>query len=375
MPSTPKKVLIVTWAFYPGNSPRSHRSTELAKELSRQGHAVAVLTPEHAAQAELEADYGIEFIDLGEPKLPSIPLGWKGRPNLVFRAVRRLLWLLFSYPEIEIAWRVCRRLPADKHYDCVISIAAPHAIHWGMAWRIFRGHKPADIWIADCGDPFMGQENDTFSPAFYFRWVEKMFCRYADWITVPTESAREGYYPEFRHKLAVVPQGFRFEDYAHLRDEGSKGNVPRFAYAGLIIPGRRDPSKLLQHLHEVDKPFEFHVFTKTGDIIRPFSEQDPRIILHDFMPRHALLRELAGMDFLVNIENAGTKQTPSKLIDYWLCDRPVLNIRSFEFDTRIVDQFLAGEYQSAFVIDEPDQYRIENVAKKFLILVNSGNEK
>jgi len=36
MPDTKKRILIVTRAFYPGNSPRANRATELAKELSRQ---------------------------------------------------------------------------------------------------------------------------------------------------------------------------------------------------------------------------------------------------------------------------------------------------------------------------------------------------
>ena len=316
MQRSASRILIVTWAFHPGNSPRAHRATELAKELSRQGYSVSVLTGAHSEQVSLSDEYNIQFIDLGEPSLPEIPVGWRGKPNLVFRAIRRLLLILFSYPDIELVWRVARRLPRDIHYDCVISIAMPHSIHWGVAWSAVRGRKPADVWIADCGDPFMGQENDTFSPAFYFRWVEKMFCRNADWITVPTEGALEGYYPEFRHKLEVIPQGFRFEDYAHLRDVSPVGDVPRFAFAGAIMPGIRDPSNLLQYLHGLDRPFEFHVFTQTGGIVRPFSEKDPRIILHEFMPRDALLCKLAGMDFLVNIENAGTKQTPSKLIDY-----------------------------------------------------------
>jgi len=375
MLTSSKRFLIVTQAFHPGNSPRAHRSTELAKELSRQGHAVTVLTSTMKEQAGLAEEYGLQLIDLGEKTWPDIPSGWNGKPNLALRAFRRLLWIMFCYPDIELFWRVASRLPVGTRYDCVISIAAPHAVHWGMAWRIVRGQKPADFWIADCGDPFMGQENDTFSPAFYFRWVEKLFCRNADWITVPTAGAKKGYYPEFRDKLAVIPQGFKFEDYEHLTEARCEGDVIRFAYAGLIIPGRRDPGKLLQYLHKLDTPFEFHIFTKSADTIRPYSSKDSRIILHDFTPRDVLLRELASMDFLVNIENAGTKQTPSKLIDYWLCGRPILNIRSFEFDTRIVDQFLFGDYQSALVIDQPDQYRIENVVQRFLALLNRRCEK
>ena len=363
------RILIVAWAFYPGNSPRAHRATELAKELSRQGHSVTVLTLANEEQATLSDEYGIQFIDLGQPSLPEIPVGWKGKPNIVFRAVRRLLWKLVSYPEIELVWRVARRLPRDTHFDYVISIAVPHAIHWGVAWASARGRKPGDVWIADCGDPFMGAENDTFSPAFYFRWVEKAFCRRADWIAIPTEGAKDGYYPEFRDKLAVIPQGFKFDEYKYLQEiKPVEDGIPRFAFAGVFIQGRRDPRVLLQHLTKKEEPFEFHIFTKSPALVASYAARDKRIIVHEFTPRMTLLEKLAGMDFLINIENIGTKQTPSKLIDYWLCGRPILSVSSHNFEPAAVDRFLDGDYEEALTIEDPEQYDIGNISRRFLEL-------
>ena len=370
-PVVRRKFLIVSRAFYPGNSPRANRTTELAKELCRQGHQVTVLTPYHAPQAALSAEFGMDFLDLGSGRCPEIPILWRGETRLVLRAIRRLLWKFFAYPEIETSLRILQRVPADRNYHCIISIAAPHAVHWGVAWWLERNRGCGATWIADCGDPFMGQENDSFSPAFYFRWVEKAFCRRADWITVPTEGAKDGYYPEFRGKLQVIPQGFRFEEYESLRSIPQlTDGVTRFAYAGLLIPGRRDPRKLLAFLVNQDEPFEFHLFTKSRAPVEPYAEQDSRIILHDVIPREELLPRLAAMDFLLNIENAGQKQTPSKLIDYWLCGRPILSIRSFEFDKAGVERFLRKDYTGALEIDEPDQYRIENVAAGFIKLTD-----
>ena len=42
----PKKILIVTRLFHPEITPRAFRAYELAKEFSRQGHDVTVLTTE-----------------------------------------------------------------------------------------------------------------------------------------------------------------------------------------------------------------------------------------------------------------------------------------------------------------------------------------
>ena len=39
-----KSILIVSISFYPDNSPRSFRATELAKELGRHGNEVDILT-------------------------------------------------------------------------------------------------------------------------------------------------------------------------------------------------------------------------------------------------------------------------------------------------------------------------------------------
>ena len=78
---------------------------------------------------------------------------------------------------------------------------------------------------------------------------------------------------------------------------------------------------------------------------------------------------LASLDFLINFENIGSRQSPSKLIDYLLCGRPVLSLRSFQLDTSLVDQFLEGDYRNAFEIDQPEQYRIENVVDRFMTLV------
>jgi glycosyltransferase involved in cell wall biosynthesis len=371
MPDEKKKILIVTRAFYPGNSPRAHRATELAKELSRQGHAVSVLAPKAHELEDFASTYSITLLDLGEPTWPDVPAVWRGQPNLFLRGLRAFLVKFLSYPALGWTFRVANRLPAERAYDGMISIAAPHSVHWGVALASVLRRKPAVTWIADCGDPFMGMENSGFytHPAFYFRWVEKMFCRAADWITVPTEGAKQGYYREFQDKLAVIPQGFRFEDYEHLRGTKRESGLPRFVYAGGVIPGKRDPRVLIEFLRNCDTEFEFHIFTRQGDILQPCLRGDPRIFLHEFVPRDKLLPQLASMDFLVNFENVGSIQTPSKLIDYWLCGRPVLSLRSYDLDASLVDQFLEGDYRNALVIDRPEQYGIENVVDRFMALV------
>ena len=281
----------------------------------------------------------------------------------------RFAKLLFEYPNIEYMGMTKRALKKESGYDLLISIAVPHPIHWGVAASNPKARKVSGTWVADCGDPYVGQENDSFKVPFYFAWVEKWFMRRTDYITVPTAGAISAYFPEFHPKIKVIPQGFRFEDYQFDQEE-SNHPVPRFAYAGGFIKGRRDPAELLDFLQEIKKDFEFHIYTNSPQLVKSkLNHSKKRILLHDPVPRHDLLKELSTMDFLVNFENAGSRQTPSKLIDYLILKKPILSIKTGALDKELVLEFLSGNYAHQLVISDPEQYQIENVGNKFIQLI------
>ena len=73
------------------------------------------------------------------------------------------------------------------------------------------------------------------------------------------------------------------------------------------------------------------------------------------------------MDFLVNFDNNTGVQTPSKLIDYKLTGRPVLNITA-KLDKVILNEFFDKNYSHAYKIDDLAQYDISNVARQFTSL-------
>jgi hypothetical protein len=332
---------------------------------------VKVLTPRNArVHDRFEKEHGIEIGDLGTPKWKIVQVEGKGVFRLIRRGIVRFAKLLFEYPNMEYNGMVKRALKNESAYDLLISIAVPHPIHWGVAAVDPKARKICRTWVADCGDPYVGQENDTFKVPFYFGTVEKRFMRKADYITVPTKGAISAYFLEFHDKIHVISQGFRFEDY-QFGPEESDHSSPRFAYAGGFIQGRRDPSELLEFLHAIESDFEFHIFTNTPQLVeKMLSTSDNRIILHDPVQRDELLKKLSTMDFMVNFENVGTRQTPSKLIDYLILKKPILSIRTGSLSKEIVEEFLAGNYAHQLDIDDPEQYRIENVCNKFIHLIS-----
>ena len=79
-----------------------------------------------------------------------------------------------------------------------------------------------------------------------------------------------------------------------------------------------------------------------------------------------LIEELRKMDFLVNISNAHSpNQLPSKLIDYGIAGRPILDIDPQHPDYEQIDSFLSGDYSTALKINNLEQYHIGNVGAKF----------
>ncbi|MCH8549213.1 MAG: glycosyltransferase [Balneolaceae bacterium] len=371
--SVSKKILIVSRSFYPMNSPRSFRTTELVKEFARQGHEVTLLTPkDDELHTNFEKEHGVVIKDLGTPAFGPIELKEKsGISWLISKLARRALYQLFEYPDIQYRGLVKRALRKESGYDLLISIAVPHPIHWGVAavWN----RNIAKIWVADCGDPYMGSKLDTINKFFYFSFFEKAFCRKADYITVPIEEAKEGYYSQFREKIRVIPQGFRFED-AQVNGSYSGGNGrPRFAYAGGLIPGGRDPRPLLDHLITQERDFHFILYTRNHNLVEPYvGKGRGEIEIRDYIPRSELLNVMAGMDFLVNIENETAVQMPSKLIDYYLTGRPVLSVSGSSFAPDSVDRFLMRDYSDKVSFEDMDRYRIENVCRQFLTLGVDG---
>jgi len=125
---------------------------------------------------------------------------------------------------------VYQALQQESGYDLLISIAVPHPIHWGVACAWRQKNPIALTWIADCGDPYYGQENDTFRPPIYFKWLENWALGKATYISVPTEGAILAYNPKLESKIKIIPQGFRFED-IKLKVNTGQNDLPRFAYA------------------------------------------------------------------------------------------------------------------------------------------------
>lgn len=364
-----KRILLASAAFYPEISPRSFRATELAKEFSRQGHYVKVITLDRGTtQHEFCRQHGIQLKVLTPRTFPTWDAGGMG--SLPKRILRRLLLQLAEYPDIELYFKYAQALKQESGYDLLISFAVPYPVHWGVARARSARHKIARVWVADCGDPYMGNTVDSFRKMFHFKFVEKWFCAKADFLAITHLDMRDHYYPEFHDKIKEIPQGFNFESDQKNLPLYQPHPVPTFAYAGTFIPGLRDPRPLLNYLNSLSTSFRLFLFTTTPELVKPWVESSRgRMELRPVIPREELLPQLAAMDFLLNISYDIKVQSPSKLVDYYLVNRPVLSLQSGQVDIELVGKFLAGDYSGQFRFEHYDRFRIEAVARQFISLI------
>lgn len=364
-----KKIVIISRTLLPSQAPRSQRTTELAKELARIGHDVTV----YAVLGEYDYSYfekthNLKVKNIGKMKFATLNSDGHFKSSLLRSILSKPFSKLIEYPDIELSFKVAKILKKERDIDLLITIAVPFPIHWGAAYatKYFK-YNNINTWVADCGDPYMG--NRFSKRLFYFKYVEKWFCSKVDYLTIPIKEAKEGYYEEFHNKVKVIPQGFNFEEII-ITDKITNNSVVTFIYAGVFYKGIRDPRPFLDYLCKLDIDFKFIVFTKSKSLIESYkSFLEDKLQIRDYIPRAELLNVMSQADFLVNFENDTEVQSPSKLIDYALSKRPILSVNSHNINKDVINQFLNRDYTNQFVINNVEQYNIENVANKFIDLI------
>jgi len=364
-----KKIVIISRTIFPFQAPRSFRATELAKELAREGHDVTLYgVLGNYDYTGFEREHNIKIKNLGKMRFATRNSSDDVKSSFLNKVLTRLIHRLIEFPDVELMFKVARCLKSERNIDLLVTVAVPYPLHWGAASFIGkRNNDFSGTWVADCGDPYFG--NKFHKRYFYFRYVEKWFCRKADFISVPIEGAKEGYFSEFHHKIKVIPQGFDFNELL-LSDTEPDNPVPVFIYAGAFYKGIRDPGLFLNYLTTVKTDFKFFIYTKNKAMAAPFKEQlAGKLFINDYIPRTELLKIMNGASFLVNIENDTTMQSPSKLIDYLLAKRPILSVNSHRLNEQVINEFLNGDYRNRAVITDLDQYDIKNVAGDFVNLI------
>lgn len=359
------KILLIGQWIFPLNTPRANRTWELAKGLAKEGHDVTIYALlGDRDYSEEERIYNLKIRNLGVSKFGLIDSQNYSKRTFFNRAVGRLVGQHNAFPGFEFYSMIRKCFIEEKDVDLLISIAHPHVIHWAVE-RYFDLLSPK-CWIADCGDPFMG--NAFYPPHRRYKKFEMAWCRRVDYIAVPIEEAKKGYYTEFSNKIRVIPQGF---DNSNIKvAKYTPNNIPTFVFAGVTYPELRDPTRFLQYLYEHKIQCKFIVYSRS-EIFKSYAGKLRGVLeVNDYVPREELIYEMSKSDFLLNISNGTGVQSPSKLIDYKLSGRPILTITS-NFESAEIENFqnfINENYSADTVVDNVERYNIENIVRQFTSL-------
>ena len=153
--------------------------------------------------------------------------------------------------------------------------------------------------------------------------------------------------------------------------EYKKNVVPSFLFMGSIYPGVRDPHSFMDYLLKFNKPYKFIMMMRTPLEEKYVKESNGQIEYITGKGREDVVWECSKADFLINVTNPSMVQTPSKLIDYGIAGRPVLDVTNDFSDASAFLKFYEGDYSGERKVDFLDNYRIENVARLFVELAKN----
>ncbi|MDB8567893.1 hypothetical protein [Turicibacter sanguinis] len=370
-----KKLLINSYYFYPDNTPRAFRTTELAKELIKQGYDVTIALPNRYSKYKNEIEKEIKSNNLifcGKD-ITKLKNNSFNQNKKLRKFVSNIIKYFLSDKNIKYFYTNYSALSQNNDsFDWIISIGLPFYIHIGS---YLFAKKNSIKMIADYGDPF--SSNPAFKIAPYFKLIEKHILKHVEFITIPTKNSIK-YYEKLNcntNKIKIIPQGFDIDSIEVANYE--KNKICTFAYAGLFYEKIRNPKKLFLALEKIQSNFKFIIYTdlsntETVNCLReiPNSIKD-KFVINDLLPRKTCIYELSKMDFLINLENQNSGQLPSKLIDYGIAGRPILNTK-LDIEYEILEQFINGNYDEKLILDI-SIFDIKNVVNQFETIILGEN--
>ena len=378
---TSKKILIISYFFYPEITPRAFRTYELVKEFCKQGDNVTLVLPNR----ELYRKNPVEMENLSiiyscsplrkisaPVKAVSKDADFKKAVITKIKSIGRYFLPRELYGVYDNGITKVLNTLHDE-FDVLISISHPPSIHLSVMLASFRNQTLRKaLKIAEFSDPmFKGRWSNTFALNWLFGYF---FSKTFKYFVVPVHVAVPSLIPfKSKEKIKVIPQGFDLSE--HATAEYIPNKTITFAYAGSFYKDLRNPEYFLDFLTELKCDFIFRLYIPENnvyftDLVKNYANKiQGKLEISDIIPRPDLIYELSKADFLVNFNNENAKMVPSKLIDYAIAGRPIISFNSRTFNKNVFLDFLNRDYTQAVHINTGD-YDIKNVVLLFRSIFN-----
>jgi glycosyltransferase involved in cell wall biosynthesis len=353
----PGKVLIISFQYWPALNARAFRWTALAEDWARKGRDVHVVCARLPDRPAVEVVNGVKLHRVGNAWIErlrgaGVPIannGTTAKRNAIRRVVTaaaRAIWHAIYWPDTSCTWYFAargkaRELVAALAPEAVVSVSpAFTAVAVG---RTLAAGKPKRFhWLIDLGDPFSFAEEAPPNNLRLYRRLNVRFERgcfaAADSVSVTTGDTRDRYaalFPESAHKIAVIPPLVALPEAGSGIENGLRSDRRRLAFLGRLYPTIRRPDFLLALFAAFaegpgGERYELHFYGETWECqasFAPYGHMLGRnLFLHGPVPRDRAASAMRSADFLINIGNDTRYQLPSKIVEYAMTGRPILNL-------------------------------------------------
>ena len=155
------------------------------------------------------------------------------------------------------------------------------------------------------------------------------------------ESDLKGYVPSYKEKVIYTHQPMLTNKGVETVNNGSEVKI---VYAGLFYADIRRPNEMLEVLSNLPKGYQIDIY---GDGCEDIVNEKSKLFTKAKLNRngrisHAeCLTKIAQSNILINLGNKGSKQLPSKVIEYIGFGKPIIN---FYFDQDDISLSIFNKY-------------------------------
>jgi hypothetical protein len=384
-------ILIISHSFFPSSEPRANRWTEIVKNFQKNGHHVKVITS--SSSKKLMKTFNIEGIEVQEVYDPLFkytknvlkPTNNITKKNpffLIFKFIYKYKWPDYAFLWIPFGVYYGMKLINKHNFDLIISVSNPFSSH--IIALLLK--KRNALWIADYGDPFSFERiYPSNYQKFYNKlnsYVERHVIENSNFITLTNENVKQNFVNFYNcNKYFIIPPFFNKINTLINKISSIKyfdEDTINIVYSGSLYSKIRNPLNFVEFIKRVnlklDKKIVIHFFGNIGDCTFLLNYKSELIKIHGGVSLSELISIINQSSFLLNIGNKTTYQLPSKIFEYMVSKKPIINLI---YDTTDLTIPILEKYKASINIINTENYMDINNDEiiKFILNPSKVNSK
>lgn len=351
-----KKVLIVIEKFYPTTTAITNCLEPIFAEMKNQKISIDVIT--YRQDKNLKKSENINGINIYRVNDYYNMIKSTILKQTFFRILRKL-FLKKNFIKTG------KSLLKKQKYDCVIACSYPFLME-EMACEI----------VKNTSVPFVSYQ---FDPNYnnHLLDLKSKNERLKKELQVLNESScvflpKENYEENIKCELVKLKNKYYPIDFPLIKEwkkypKQQEENAINFVYAGTFYKDIREPDEMLNFFEKLNLNYKLYIYCIASEEIKLKLEKYKEILKDKIVIKYNQNKEvcnkaLYNANFIINIGNTISNQTPSKIYEYISLGKPIINFYSIDADS---SKKVLSKYDLCINIKTPLSKKDINLVEKF----------